>query len=126
LDKSFLTILFIRGIPFGISADSIDADATPPIRFRIPNDGVYSLQSVIKELAAFDKHLKELILDRGTGTLKGSTMLVLNGTHTDLLAGMDTLIKRGDRLLLIPYLAGGEQVDCSDQKTDFGKFQNRR
>jgi molybdopterin converting factor small subunit len=34
-------------------------------------------------------------------------MLVLNGIHTDLLAGMDTLIKSGDQLLLIPYLAGG-------------------
>ncbi len=107
LDKSFLTIIFIRGNLFGISVDSRDADAAFPIKFCIPNDDVYSLQSVIKELTAFNEHLKELILDKETGTLKGSTMLVLNGTHTDLLAGMDTLIKRGDRLLLIPYLAGG-------------------
>jgi len=107
LDKSFLTILFIRGTPFGISVDSRDADAAGPIHFFIPNDDVYSLQNVIKELAAFNKHLKELILDKETGTLKGSTMLVLNGIHTDLLAGMDTLVKRGNRLLLIPYLTGG-------------------
>ena len=107
LDKSSLEILFVRGSPFGVSADSKDPNAPFPIHFFIPNDDVYSLRSVISELVAFNKRLGELILDKETGILKGNTMLVLNGTHTDLLAGMDTLIKSGDRLLLIPYLAGG-------------------
>ncbi len=107
LDKSFIKILFVRGTQIGISVDSRGADAPFPIHFYIPDDDVYSLRSVIKELAAFNERLRELILDEETGTLKGNAMLVLNGTHTDLLAGMDTLIKSGDRLLLIPYLAGG-------------------
>jgi molybdopterin converting factor small subunit len=107
LTKSYLKIFFMRGTPFGISADSIDADLPFPIHFCVPEDDVYTLQSVIKELTAFNKHLKELVLDKETGKLKGSTMLVLNGTHTDLLAGMDTLVKSGDQLLLTPYLAGG-------------------
>jgi molybdopterin converting factor small subunit len=96
----------MRGTPFGISADSIDADVPFPIHFCVPDD-VYSLQSVIKELTSFNEYLNKVILDKKTGTLKGNAMLVLNGTHTDLLAGMDTLIKSGDQLLLIPYLAGG-------------------
>jgi molybdopterin converting factor small subunit len=65
------------------------------------------LGSVVKELTAFDERLGELILHKETGKLKGNAMLVLNGTHSDLLEGMDTLLKNGDRLLLIPYLSGG-------------------
>lgn len=64
LDKSFLTVLFIRGTPFGISADSIDANVPFPIHFCVSDDDVYSLQSVIKELTSFNEYLNKIILDK--------------------------------------------------------------
>jgi molybdopterin converting factor small subunit len=51
--------------------------------------------------------LKKLILDEKTSKIKGNTLIIINGTHMDLLGGLDTPVKVGDNLILVPFLAGG-------------------
>ena len=78
------------------------------LRLCIPDDSqVYTLRDLVSELSSNYKQLEELILHRKTGRLKGNTLIILNGTHADLLRGLDTPIEVGDHVVLLPFLAGG-------------------
>ncbi|GAF92592.1 unnamed protein product, partial [marine sediment metagenome] len=59
------------------------------------------------ELSSGYEQLEKVIWDRKTRRLLGNTLIILNGTHIDLLAGLDTTIKVGDRVTLLPFIAGG-------------------
>ena len=108
-DKASLEIEVIAGSAFGIERPCSDGTA---ISFRlhlcVPDDSqVYTLRNLVSELSSNDKQLEELILERKTGRLKGNSLIILNGTHADLLKGLDSPIKVGDRVVLLPFIAGG-------------------
>jgi len=107
LDKSFLEIIIVSGSPAGISQRSQEPGAPSPINFLVSVDGIYSIRDVINVLSASDDKLKALILDQESERLKGNALVVVNGVHFDLLQGMDTPIKAGDVIRLIPFLFGG-------------------
>lgn len=50
--------------------------------------------------------LAEHVLD-AQGELRPGVLLLVNGRHTDLLAGLDTPLNDTDDVLLMPPIAGG-------------------
>ena len=108
-DVSSLEIEVIGGSAFGLEKLPSGSAATlSRLRLCIPDDSrVYMLRDLISALSSKDKHLEELILDRKTGRIKGNTVILINGTNMDLLSGLDTPLKVGDRVAVVPFLAGG-------------------
>ncbi len=99
----------IAGLAFGIERPCSDGTAmSPGLHLCVPDEPqAYTLRNLVSELSSNDKQLEELILDRKTGRLKGNSLIILNGTHADLLKGLDTPIKAGDRVVLLSFIAGG-------------------
>jgi molybdopterin converting factor small subunit len=109
IDKGYLEIEVIGGSSLGFEKASSKGKSLPSrLRFHVPrDDNIYTLRHFISELSSCDRQLGALILDTKTGRLKGNSLVVINGIHLDLLHGLDTPIKKGDRLVLVPFLAGG-------------------
>jgi molybdopterin converting factor small subunit len=108
-DKSSLEIEMIAGAAFGLEGPSSGGSSMPsPLRLCIPDDSqVYTIRNLVSELSSNYQQLEKLILDRKTGRLKGNALIILNGTHMDLLRGLDTPIKVDDRVVLLPFMVGG-------------------
>lgn len=108
-DISSLEIEVIGGSAFGLEKLPSGSAATlPRLRLCIPDDShVYTLRDLVSALSSKDRRLEELILDRDTGRVGGNTVILLNGTNMDLLSGLDTPLKVGDRVAVVPLLAGG-------------------
>ena len=109
IDKGYFEIEVIAGASLGFEKASSKGEVLPSrLGFCVPDDGnVYTVRDVVSELSSYDRPLGELILDAKTGRLKGNSLFVVNGLHLDLLRGLDTSIKKGDKLVLIPFLDGG-------------------
>ena len=108
-DRNSLEIEVISGSVFGFKGVSSDEAEIPSfLSLQVPNNAqIYTLRDLLRELSSAHALLGKLILDDKTGRLKGNTLIILNGTHLDLLGGLDTPLKVGDNLELIPFLAGG-------------------
>ena len=106
---SSLEIEVIGGSAFGLEKLSSEGGAMPSrLRFCIPDDTpVHTLRDLISALSSYDKQLGNLILDHETGRVKGNTVILINGTNMDLLSGLDTPLKVGDHVAVVPFLAGG-------------------
>ena len=108
-DKGWIDINVITGSTFGFEKASSNQKEMPDqLRLHLPNDSrVYTVRDLILELSANYEKFGNLIRNGKTGRLKGNALIILNGTHIDLLNGLDTPINIGDRLELIPIIAGG-------------------
>jgi molybdopterin converting factor small subunit len=108
-EKASFEIEVIAGSSFGFERSSKKGITIPSrLRFCIPDDSqVYTIRTLVSEISAVDKQLEQLILDRKTDRLKGNIVIILNGTLVDLLGGLDTPVKVGDRLVLVPFMNGG-------------------
>ena len=108
-DASSLEIEVIAGSAFGLEIPFSDRNSIPSrLRLCIPDDSrAYTLRNLLSELSSGYEQLEKVIWDRKTRRLLGNTLIILNGTHIDLLAGLDTTIKVGDRVTLLPFIAGG-------------------
>ncbi len=106
---SSLEIEVIGGSAFGLEKLSSGGGAIPSrLRLCIPDDSrVYTLRDLISALSSNDKQLEKLILDRETGRVKGNTVILLNGTNMDLFSGLNTPLKVGDHVAVVPFVDGG-------------------
>ena len=75
---------------------------------RCVKEGI-SLEEFLCELCAiYNSSFKSQVYDPGNGELCKDTMIVLNGHHLSLLAnGINTILKEGDHLSILPVVAGG-------------------
>jgi molybdopterin converting factor small subunit len=108
-DTSFLEIKVISGSVFGLKRVSSDETELPSLlSLQLPDNAqIYTIRDLVKELSSAHGLLKKLILDEKSSRVKGNIQIIINGTHMDLLGGLDTPIKVGDNLIVIPFLAGG-------------------
>ncbi len=51
--------------------------------------------------------LEDILLNKN-GTISGNLIVMLNGHDTDLLEGLDTPVKHGDEIAILPHVQGGE------------------
>jgi len=102
-------IKIIAGSSFGLITGSSEEKSIPShLRFNVPdNSNVYTIRELLSDLSTHYEQILELVLDKKSGRIKGNISFILNGTHIDLLSGLDTPIRSGDRLFIVPFLAGG-------------------
>jgi molybdopterin converting factor small subunit len=106
---NFVEIEVVKGQAFALKELSSD-DASQPASLRLstPDDSrIYSLRDLLSVLSLEYMQIEKEILDRQTGSLKGDTVIIVNGTNMDLLHGLDTSIKVGDIVTLIRFASGG-------------------
>jgi molybdopterin converting factor small subunit len=108
-DKGWIDIEVIAGAGFRLEKASANQQDIPnELRLHVPDvSRVYTVRDLVSELSANYEKLGNLIRNGKTDRLKGNALIILNGTHIDLLNGLDTPIKVSDRLELIPIIAGG-------------------
>jgi len=102
-------IEIIAGSSFGLIVGSSKEKSIPAhLQFNVPdNSNGYTIRELLSDLSTHYEQILELVLDRKSGRIKGDIAFILNGTHIDLLSGLDTLIRSGDRLFIVPFLSGG-------------------
>jgi len=108
-DSSLIEIKIVAGSNLGLLKDSAEEKRIPShLQLSVPdNSNVYTLRELLLNLSTHYEQIFELVLDRKSGRIKGNVALILNETHIDLLSGLDTQIRPGDQLFIVPYLTGG-------------------
>jgi molybdopterin converting factor small subunit len=108
-DKGWIDIEVIAGDGFRLEKVSATQQHIPnELHLHVPDvSRVYTVRDLVSELSANYGKLGNIIQNGKTGRLKGNALIILNGTHIDLLNGLDTPIHVGDRIELIPIIAGG-------------------
>lgn len=106
---STIEIKIVAGSNFGLLKGSSEEKSIPShLQFNVPdNSNVYTLRELLSNLSTHYEQILELVLDKKSGRIKGNVSIILNETHIDLLSGLDTHIRPGDRLFIFPYLTGG-------------------
>lgn len=66
-----------------------------------------TISNLLKELAAKEQALGKVLFDPKTSQLTGFVTIILNGLFLRLPKGLDTSIKDGDTITLLPVIDGG-------------------
>ena len=66
-----------------------------------------TIGDLIRKLASEHQAFGDIIFDTKTDKLSGYVMIVLNDRIVEALKGLDTNIKDGDIIRLLPVIAGG-------------------
>lgn len=108
-DKGWIDVEVIPGASFGLERPSSNhTDPPDQLRLHVPDDSkLYTVRDLVSLLSANYEKLGNLILNGKPGRLKGNAVIVLNGRHIDLQSGLDTPLRAGDPLELIPVISGG-------------------
>ena len=109
MGPSVIEIKIVAGSNFGLLKGPSEEKSIPShLQFTIPdNSNAYTLRELISSLSTHYEEILELVLDKKSGRIKGNVSFILNETHIDLLSGLDTQLRPGDRLFIFPYLTGG-------------------
>jgi molybdopterin synthase sulfur carrier subunit len=71
-------------------------------------EGVADISSLLDELVRkFGEKMSMQLYEPGTGKLRGTVHIMLNGRSIDLLEGLKTHLKDGDVVAVFPPVAGG-------------------
>ena len=72
------------------------------------NGGKVTVASVLKTLSQkYGKPFKEYVYDKKTGQPQGFLQFLVNGNSTSTLNGLETELKAGDVLAILPPVGGG-------------------
>lgn len=72
------------------------------------SDKVVTVNSVLKRLSErYGKGFVEYVFDDKTGEVKGFLQFLINGRSASTLNGLDTKLRNGDVLAIIPPVGGG-------------------
>ena len=66
-----------------------------------------TIGDLVRKLASAHQAFSDIIFDTKTDKLSGCVMIVLNDRTVEALKGLDTHIKDGDIIKLLPVIAGG-------------------
>jgi len=106
IEKSYIEIEVFSGS--NKKNESPSSKETFRLQLRIPKKvKQFTLCELISEVAKHARQTNKLILDPNTGRLQSSTLLLVNGRHMNLLKGLDTPLKAGDHVTVLPLLSGG-------------------
>jgi molybdopterin synthase sulfur carrier subunit len=71
------------------------------------SDGKVTVDLVLKALSQkYGKPFKEYVYDK-TGQPKGFLQFLVNGNSTSILNGLETVLKDGDMMAILPPVGGG-------------------
>ncbi|MFC1991747.1 MoaD/ThiS family protein [Chloroflexota bacterium] len=66
-----------------------------------------TIGDLMRKLGSENQAFGDVMFDTGTDKLSGYVMIVLNDRIVEALKGLDTNIKDGDIIKLLPVIAGG-------------------
>jgi len=66
-----------------------------------------SLKEAIKTIVQELPKLKRTLIDPDLGDPRQSTLILVNGKEISVLNGLETMLKDGDELILVPVVHGG-------------------
>ena len=69
--------------------------------------GGISVEKMLKKIAAELPALRQSLKDKVAEELKSNALIVVNGREISALDGLETKLKDGDELILIPVVHGG-------------------
>jgi molybdopterin synthase sulfur carrier subunit len=69
--------------------------------------GSISVEKMLKKIAIELPALKQSLKNKMTEELKSNALIVVNGREISALDGLETKLKDGDELILIPVVHGG-------------------
>jgi molybdopterin synthase sulfur carrier subunit len=75
--------------------------------FQVDLDEGLSLRDVILKLIENERVLENLILDPELKDPRPNTIILINGREMNVLKGLETEIKNGDEITIIPVIHGG-------------------
>jgi molybdopterin converting factor small subunit len=73
---------------------------------REVDDGT-TVRDLLQELTAQNQAFNEVLFDAKSGKLAGHISLILNGTFLELAGGLETQLRPGDTIRLMPGFSGG-------------------
>ncbi len=88
-------------------SDALGGKGSDPIVFDKETEEGTTVGDVIRKLAAEHQAFDEAVFDTKTDKLSGQVAVVLNDRLLEALNGLDTNIKDGDIIKLLPVIAGG-------------------
>ncbi len=69
--------------------------------------GAISVKEMLKEIARELPALKHSLNDQKPEELKSNALILVNGREISVLDGLETKLKDGDELVLVPVVHGG-------------------
>ncbi len=88
-------------------SDAFDSKGSGPIVFDRETEEGTTVGDIIRRLAAEHQAFSEIIFDTKTDKISGQVAIVLNDQLLEALKGLDTNIKDGDIIKLLPVISGG-------------------
>jgi len=76
-------------------------------RLALRLDKTASLREVITKIVKDDPRLKRALIDPELNDPRTNSLILVNGKEIGVLQGLDTMLKDGDELTLIPVVHGG-------------------
>jgi len=70
-------------------------------------EGDVRLKEIIQKLTCVSKALKHVLIDPDLESPLPNAVIIVNGKDISVLNGLDTPIKNGDEILIIPAIHGG-------------------
>ena len=70
-------------------------------------EGDVRLKEIIQKLTCTSKALKHVLIDSDLKSPLPNAVIIVNGKDISVLNGLDTPIKNGDEILIIPAIHGG-------------------
>ncbi len=89
-----------------LSRDFAPEDYGQVVLEREVDDGA-TVRDLLEEITSQNLEFKEVLFDPKTGILAGHVGLILNGRFLELVGGVETELKPGDTLQLMPGFTGG-------------------
>ena len=75
------------------------------VELPLPPDG--TVRALLERLAAESEKFAQLVYDVEGGRLREYATLIVNGRVVELAGGLDSPLRPGDQLLLLPGFSGG-------------------
>jgi molybdopterin synthase sulfur carrier subunit len=66
-----------------------------------------AIKKLIKEIIKELPELKPNLIDQQLGDPRPNTLILVNGKEISILDGLETKVKDGDEVVLIPFVHGG-------------------
>jgi molybdopterin synthase sulfur carrier subunit len=70
-------------------------------------EGETSLREAINKIAEMFPEIKRALIDPELGDARPNTLIIVNGREISVLNGLETVLKDGDEIVLIPVSHGG-------------------
>ena len=70
-------------------------------------DGDNSIKGLLDRLSARYEHFGQMIFDNTSQGLSGEMIVFLNGHSIELTDGLQTILRDGDIITLVPFIQGG-------------------